>query len=302
MAELIEMIRSKTDISLGKPVVDNDRSILPYDILLTPPSPIPRSCIMPLSVARREGKLAQEQLILVDLQIGQFLGQMHSNLQNDWFGLPTAGNVSPQDPSYSWQESFTALFESYLTEVSRCAPADVLAELPIAEIRQYLSRAIAYFLFDDAEVPSLIWFTGSEDDIYISLIPPAPAADGSSSPLGQQDNGSNNGALSPSIAIAAILPSLAHAIWGDPLLETFFMPPGPSEALMEGYKSGGGESILVFPRQKTKRCWYTMFLALVVYIENKNASGDAPQSEERMQWAISTIKDLASRLKTLPYF
>jgi hypothetical protein len=40
-------------------------------------------------------------------------------------------------------------------------------DLPYEEIRQYLLRAVGVFLLDDVDVPPLVWFTASEDDIYV---------------------------------------------------------------------------------------------------------------------------------------
>ena len=91
-------------------------------------------------------------------------------------------------------------------------------KIPFEEIRRYLSRAIGFFLFDDVEVPSLIDFTLSNDDVFISL-PSASTAD------------------EPHVIS---LPIPTHALWADPMLETLFMPPGPSRALLEAYTNGGG--------------------------------------------------------------
>ena len=46
------------------------------------------------------------------------------------------------------------------------------------------------------------------------------------------------------------------ALWGDPLMEDAFR--SPSDALLEGY----GGSLILFPRQNTKRLWYSFYAAL----------------------------------------
>lgn len=239
--------------------------------------------MIPLSKVRASNLLSIRDLLLVDLQLGKFLGQLHSGVQNDWYGLALPPDNPPgPDPSYSWQETFTALLEGLLAEVGR-TQEDV--EIPVERIRGYLSRAIGSFLFDDVEVPSLIWFTGSEDDIYIAL----PTRDEAAAVAAEA--GTPAGATGP--MIAAILPNVAHALWGDPLLESFFLPP-VSVALGEGYKGGGGGPIMVFPRQKTKRIWYSLFLALVVLSEQRG--------EEKRAWAKETLRKCVEDLEGAPCY
>jgi len=146
-------------------------------------------------------------------------------------------------------------------------------EIPFEKIRRHLSRAIGFFLFDDVEVPSLIGFTLSNEDVLVSL-PSASTADG------------------PHIVS---LPILTHALWADPMLETLFMPPGPSQALLEAYADGGGPLIL-FPRQRTKRIWYTLFLAGVVLVVGVR------EDLEKVKWATELIRDCVEKLKDAPYY
>lgn len=242
--------------------------------------------MIPLSKVRASNLLTLRDLLLVDLQLGKFLGQLHSGVQNDWYGLALPPNNPPgPDPSYSWQETFTALLEGLLTDVGQ-TQEDV--EIPVERIRGYLSRAIGSFLFDDVEVPSLIWFTGSEDDIYIALPTPAEAAAVVAEAEAEAGTPGGTGPM-----IVAILPNVAHALWGDPLLESFFMPP-TSAALGEGYKGGGGGPISVFPRQKTKRIWYSLFLALVVLNEQRG--------EEKRAWAKETLRKCVEELEGAPCY
>lgn len=156
-----------------------------------------------------------------------------------------------------------------------------LSKDEIAELRTYLSRAIAFFLFDDVEVPSLIWFTGSASDVYITI--PTETAPPN---------------------IAAILPT-SHFLYADPLLESFFLPPA-SEALEEGYVGAGGERLVVFRRQKTKRTWYTVFLALVVLSERsaQGITGDTRVEEEREKanWAVDALKKSLADLRDAPCY
>ncbi|KAF4610336.1 hypothetical protein D9613_010639 [Agrocybe pediades] len=274
LSTIIHQILSRTDIPIAKPILDTSLSTVPFPFLLSPASPISSSTILPLSAARKAGLLSPEAQIRVDLQIGRLLGQLHGNVQNDWFGVPLLG--SPDAPSddagYSWQETFTGLLESLLSEFEGKGRKD----LPYQEIRGYLSRAIGSFLFDDADTPSLIWFTGSEDDIYIST----------------ESKSSSNG-------IAAILPNVGHALWGDPLLESFFLPPNPSAAFQEGYLASGGKQTIVFPRQKTKRLWYSLFLGLVVLRERSGSDGTSSTNESA---ALELIKQSVRALSSAPNY
>ncbi|KAJ7596070.1 hypothetical protein C8J56DRAFT_394862 [Mycena floridula] len=268
VSKIISLIHDRSSIPIANSTLDISREILPNDFLITPPTNVTSSSILSLSQARQQSLLTEPQLVLVELQIGRFLGELHSGVVNDWYGLFEESD--PRDPSYSWQETFTSLFDSLLIDLESKTDGN---ELPFTEIRQYMSRAIAYFVFDDVEVPSLVWFSGSEDDLYLTL---------------KSDTTGGNSA-----SISAILPNVPHALWGDPLLESFFLPPGPSKAMLEGYIHGGGENLLVLPRQKTKRIWYTMFLALVVLLEHDD--------EERRRWGFDTLKECTSMLKSATF-
>ncbi|KAJ4476276.1 hypothetical protein C8R41DRAFT_846291 [Lentinula lateritia] len=273
-AQLITMIHKGTSLPIPEPILDTTLSVISYPYLLTPPQPLRSNSIITISAARSQNLLTAPQEAFIDRALGQFLGQLHSGVQNDWFGPPSISQ--PVEPSYSWQDTFVALLEPLL-EYAHDSDIDLGA--PYKDIQTYLARAIAAFLFEDVEVPSLIWFTGSEDDIYITR---------------PRDT-------SPSIQIAAIVPTLAHSLWGDPLLETFFLPPAPSEVVKEGYADGGGNPLLVFARQKTKRLWYTIFLALVVLVEREGIQiTDSPFNKR--PWALDALKRCTRALKDAPCY
>ncbi|ESK91924.1 aminoglycoside phosphotransferase [Moniliophthora roreri MCA 2997] len=271
--KLISLVKQHTTIPFQDPVLDTSLALIPYPYILTPPHPITSSALISLSSARKQNLLSPQHNAMVDLGLGQMLGQLHAGVLNEWFGLPLT--LEPANPSYSWQESFTALLETLLHQAES---SDKLKSfnLPYEDLKRYLSRAIAFYIFDDVQVPSLVWFTGSEDDVYITV--------------------PSNWNESPSII--AILPNLAHALWGDPLLESFFLPPAPSDALKEAYEGCGGERLIVFPRQKTKRLWYTAFLALVVLLERVDAD---PENEKRV-WAGAKLRECADALKDAPCY
>jgi hypothetical protein len=234
--------------------------------------------------------ISPQDAVRVDLMLGKFLGELHSQCQNEWFGLVRAegegGDDGTDSTRFSWQETFSVLFETVLFDIETGGGQESV-DIPFRQIRLYYTRAIGSFLFDDVQVPSLVWFTGFEDDIYVS-----PTQLMAMNPVG----------------LAAILPNVSHALWGDPLLETFFMGE-KSEAFMEAYKESGGEELIYLPRHKTKRLWYTLFLALIVLRErgSKDSSvmrnGDLPvPSGFDAVWAKRTIVECTESLKDAPCY
>ncbi|KAI0764736.1 hypothetical protein C8Q74DRAFT_993589 [Fomes fomentarius] len=262
---LLRLLASQSDIPT--PVVhayDASTALVPYTYLL-----LSRPRGVPLSDARASGKLSPRQLTLLDLRTGAYLKRLHS-LQNDWFGLPTQA----QDGLYSWQEAFTPMLESLLDDAEAHVPR---IELPYADVRRYLSRAIGCFLFDDCEVPSLISFTGDAHSTLVDV---------------DLETGAGN-AGEEEIRVTSF-GSLGHALWGDPLLETMFLDP-PSAAFVEGY----GGPVILFARQKTKRVWYTLFLALMVLVQAKK---QGKEDHEKVQWAGETAQTCAAALEHAPNY
>ncbi|RDB26805.1 hypothetical protein Hypma_005406 [Hypsizygus marmoreus] len=310
IAHLLSLIRTHTSIPIRESTLDTSLSTIPFHYLLSPLSPFPSHTLISLPLARASGLLSPQAQLSIELLLGQFLGQLHSGVQNDWYGLPIFGpGEGGGDERYSWQETFTGLMDRVLTELE-VREHEYELGITYSDVHRYLSRAIASFLFDDVEVPSLVWLTGSEHDIYITL--PSPSPSSSSHP-------SLPPASSPTPGtIAAILPNITHALWGDPLLESLMMGPalgeGPSRAFMEGYAGGGGGPVLVFARQKTKRMWYTLFLAGVVLLrygpgnQNEDGEGEGEEEEEeewigeKRRWARDVIGQCVERLRDAPCY
>jgi len=269
-----------------------------YAYLLSPPAPgLASADLISLAEVRRRGMFTApggaELLIGVENQIGKLLGQLHANVQNEFFGVPGVDDETGQD-AFSWQETFVRLLDGVLGYFEGKEKGgkeglkdDVVGKVPFTRIRQSLSKAIGSFLFSDVEVPSLVWCTGSEEDIYV--VDPSSAS--ARVLLAQSQS-----------TIAALLPNLTHALWGDPLMETFFLPPNPSKSVREGYEltSGRGEGnwLVLFERQKTKRLWYTLYLALVVLKERRGV--DDEFSREKKKWALDIIEQTVDFLKDAP--
>ena len=91
--------------------------------------------------------------------------------------------------------------------------------------------------------------------------------------------------------VTALLPP-ACALYGDPLLETMFFDP--DAAFVEGY----GGPLVLFARQKTKRLWYTLFLALVVLVQAKRLGMEG----EKVEWAREMAGKCAVALKDAPCY
>ncbi|KAG2143193.1 hypothetical protein BD769DRAFT_1038474 [Suillus cothurnatus] len=240
---------------------------------------LPSPNVQSLSSLRSSGALTPSQDALLDLKLGTFIHSLHS-LQNDWFGVP--GTQPDDEVCYSWQDTFMLLLDGLLCELE--SSGEIQRSL-VEDVRRHLSRAIGSFLFEDAEVPTLVWLTGSADDVYVEV---------------SESCGPNQEAR---VDIAYVLPTFDRVVWGDPMLEAFFMPPGPSKALEEGYLEGEGGTLIVFPRQRTKRMWYTLFLALVVLVEvrrDKEKDEGDNRTHQKLYWAREILLRCVEALKDAP--
>ena len=264
-AALSKLVNAHTDIPIPKVLaLDITTTLIPYPYLLLSCPPG-----VPLATAYEQDKLSERQKLLLDLRIGRYLKVLHDRVQNDWFGLPS----QEKDELYSWQEAFTWQLELLLSDAQKLG-----VELPYEDLRRYLSRAIGSFLFDDCEVPSLITLTEDDHSIFINYNPSSPTE--------------SDDIEVTSFAIGS------HAIWGDPLLEALFMDPSPG--LLEGYDG----PLIIFPRQKTKRTWYTLFLALMVIVQTKHYPETWPEKDwnSKIVWAKDALNQCISQLKDAPCY
>lgn len=224
--------------------VDLSGSIVPSAyIVLSHPVGAPLSSI--------RGALSQENNLRVDLSLGASL-QSANAIQNDWFGLPLDPNEWGE--CYSWQECFTLLLEEALFAVEN-SDSPMKEWLPIADIRRVLGRAIGFYLFDDVEVPCLVWNISLSWDDSVSVR--------------DHDN-------------VTSLCSWEGALWGDPLMEGAFREP--SAAFIEGY----GGSPIVIARQKTKRLWYTLYVALRTLL---HAEANVDGVKDLLLKTVDALKD-----------
>lgn len=329
ISALLTRVVSCTNVPMPKPVArdssgGNGRWGFGWLLLLIPqPSQVPADMSTSISsLASLRPTLSPRQLARVELRLGTYLRALHG-VTNEWFGRPVESTVIQSGPTlfpsflqttsgnekgeeaedwskYSWQDTFVLMLEELIAELceaDRGASSLSLREelgIDVEELRRYLSRAIGAFLFDDVESPGLVWVTGSEADVLVSL----PLKDGTEI----EDE------IEAEADIAYLLPTLSHALWGDPLMETWFVPPGPSQAVKEGYFGGEG-TLIVFPRQKTKRVWYTIYLALLVLAEerrggNKGATGQGGDStgRDKVQWAREVLPKCVKALKDAPCY
>ena len=246
------------------PIALNVDAPRPY-ILARLPAPLPPSAQLKQLTAIRDD-LTPEQAASLDLRIGVALRTMH-DLQSEWCGPPPLES----EGMYSWQEAFTLLVEEALdaAESAGFASAD-----DVAALRSYLARAIGAFLFDDVEVPSLVALTTGTESVFVAV-------------------GDEDGDREPRLAL--LLPSLAHLLYGDPLLERAFSPSeAPSRALLEGY---GAPPPIVFARQRTKRMWYDLYLGLVVLLGARMVGKD-----QGMGWAVQLVEQSRVLIKDAPCY
>ena len=203
---------------------------------------------------------------------------------------------------YSWQDTFVVRLETLLecvcgdAEARKTAPSGSMVDVDVDALRRALCRAIGSFLFDDVEMPRLIWVTGNEEDVIVSLTPVN----------GGKQGGSGTTEEDGEADIAYILPTFGHALWGDPLMEAWFLPPGPVTGINEGYFGGEDGTLIEFPRHKTKRTWYTVYLALLVLAEEMSREETEKMAEaserETIRWARNILPECVEFLKHAPCY
>jgi hypothetical protein len=242
------------------PVALNVDAPRPY-ILARLPAPLtPSVQLKPLATIR--DTLTPQQVAFLDLRIGVALRTMH-NLQSEWCGPPPL----EKEGLYSWQEVFTLLIEETL---SAAESAGIASADDVTALRGYLARAIGAFLFDDVEVPSLVALTTGAESVFVADVDGEPQ-------------------------LALLLPSLAHLLYGDPLLErAFSQSEVPSRALLEGY---GTPAPIVFARQRTKRMWYDLYFGLVALLGARRVGHD-----QSMDWAVRLVEQNRVLIKDAPCY
>lgn len=275
------------------------------------------------SLASVRDQLSPKQLARVQLRLGTHLRALH-DITHDQFGVPTdtptpppsapsfaallAASQSGEDVEgedmtpYSWQDTFVVRLETLLecvcgdAEARKTAPSGSMVDVDVDALRRALCRAIGSFLFDDVEMPRLIWVTGNEEDVIVSLTPVN----------GGKQGGSGTTEEDGEADIAYILPTFGHALWGDPLMEAWFLPPGPVTGINEGYFGGEDGTLIEFPRHKTKRTWYTVYLALLVLAEEMSREETEKMAEaserETIRWARNILPECVEFLKHAPCY
>ncbi|KAL5532310.1 hypothetical protein ACEPAF_5879 [Sanghuangporus sanghuang] len=336
---LHKTIRSHSSIPLPALLKRDDTTSLiahPYS-LYSHPSGVSLRDLYPKSPPSSEIKPHSDRdpdkalfLLKTELKLGSLTKTLHERVQNDWFGLPgeDAENKKEWGECYSWQEGFTILLENALEEAEGLlkkasskvpssesegvAGADNDDEIPTKDIHRLLSRAIGSFLFDDVEVPSLIFH-------------PCPSVSGWLSRIFVSDKITNPAANAEEPEIAGLL-GCESCIWGDPLLEGCFASSinddskkegegegegegrkleWPSKAFLEGYAS----TPIVLPRHRTKRLWYDLFAALralAVFLFD-NSDGDAENDNGGkkngvVKKKVEGIKEMVRKLENAPCY
>jgi hypothetical protein len=242
------------------PIALNVDSPRPYILAHLPAPLLPSAQLKPLTAIR--DALTPEQDNSLDLHFGSALRTMH-NLQSEWCGPPPL----EREGLYSWQEAFTLLLEESL---SAAESAGLTSADDVTALRSYLARAIGAFLFDDVEVPSLVSLTTGAESVFVADVDGEPR-------------------------LALLLPSFAHLLYGDPLLERAFSPSeAPSKALLEGY---GAPPPIVFTRQRTKRMWYDLYLGIVVLLGVRRVD-----KEQSVDWAVQLLEHSRALIKDAPCY
>lgn len=246
------------------PIALNTDAHRPY-ILARLPAPLSPSAQLK-SLATVQDTLPPEQTASLELRFGLALRTLH-NLQSEWCGPPSLES----EGLYSWQETFERLVDEAFDAAESAGDIFASAE-DVAALRGCLARAIGAFLFDDVEVPSLVALTIGAESAFV---------------VDTDDGGE------PQLAL--LLPSFAHLLYGDPLLERAFSPSeAPSRALLEGY---GSPPPIVFARQRTKRMWYDLYLGLVVLLGTKRVDSD-----QNVDWATQLVEHNRVLIRDAPCY
>ena len=246
------------------PIALNADAPRPYILARLPALLPPSAQLKQLSAVR--GALLPEQAASLDLRFGVALRAQH-NLQSEWCGPPPLES----EGLYSWQETFERLIDEAFAAAESAGDIFASAE-DVAALRRCLARAIGAFLFDDVEVPSLVALTIGAESVFVA----------------DTDDGGE-----PRLAL--LLPSFAHLLYGDPLLERAFSPSeAPSRALLEGY---GSPPPIVFARQRTKRMWYDLYLGLVVLLGTRRVGSD-----QNVDWATQLVEHNRVLIRDAPCY
>ena len=348
LESLHKAIRTHTAIPLPTLLKrDDTTSTIPYPYsLYSHPSGIPLRDLYtsPSSPSDPSNTLVR---LKAELKLGALLKSLHDNVQNDWFGPPGEDEANRKEwgECYSWQEAFTLLVEGVLEEVRGLLTGLNLGDggdeeapstsIPTKDIHRLLSRAIGSFLFDDVEVPSLVFYPSLSVSDWLSCIFVSnPSTPSTTASLGTEDNPTRSekeAEEEPEITALILTPS-ESSIWGDPLLEgcfasSFFssftnanIGPNitssprkdtgspdsvwPSKAFLEGYTS----TPILLPRHRTKRMWYDLYAALrelVVFLGEEVEDDEGERGCVRktgVKGRIRRIRENVRRLEDSPCY
>ncbi len=226
-----------------------------------------------------------------DRRLGAVYSGVHKTF-NLWYGIPS--QPSEWCECISWQECFTALFHMALSSAER---ASLVGKDLVEQLQRAMFHAVAYFLFDDVEVPSLVHNPGLEweSGIYVS----------------KSVQEGDNDAADAALEVIAMY-GWTNALWGDPLMECALRTP--SKAFLDGY----GENPIVFERQETKKLWYLAYAALTSLVQkakvkapgssqvDKELTADSVSVRQAKVWGVDLLKELllqtAEKLKDAPCY
>ncbi|KAI0051533.1 hypothetical protein FA95DRAFT_1675823 [Auriscalpium vulgare] len=242
------------------------------------PIPTPVACTQTYVLLRLPRIIAADTSLVpalhtpaLDTRLGAALRAVHA-CANDWFGL----HGWEHEGVYSWEEAFVRLLEDALA----AAPTIHDLEIDPSAIHSHLSRAIGAFLFDDVEEPAFVMVTPGRQHVFVV------------------EGGAGD-------EPALWLPTLPHALYGDPLLERVFSEvpyplaseaPAPSAEVLAGY----GKALIVFARQHTKRLWYDLYLGLVLLLNAQPEAAGGGAEEEA--WARELVARSERLLQGAPCY
>lgn len=203
------------------------------------------------------GELDTSAVDVIDRQIGTRLRDIHG------ITAPAFGLLATSMPRHDrWSAACGELFEMLLRDGGA---RDVSLPIDADAVRAVV--AASRVQLDEVTVPRLVLWDLWAGNVMVD--PTAPAVTG--------------------------FFDLERALWGDPLMEVQFAPPGPTPAFAAGYASTGDVADpLGTPAAHHRRALYTLYLHLVMGIEG--AYRHYP-TDPLGEWARSQLVDDLERCR-----
>jgi aminoglycoside phosphotransferase (APT) family kinase protein len=169
--------------------------------------------------------LTAEEQANIQREMGRMAREIN-HLTNPAFGYFARSEM----PGVTWRECFAHMLHDILQDGNEM---DVALPMPYADLFALLEKHFASL--DEITTPRLVHWDLWDGNVFVD-------------PLTRKVTG---------------LIDFERSLWGDPLIEVFFMDMDPEGACSQGYDA----DMLSRPAQKTRRLLYNAYLFLIMIIE-----------------------------------